>query len=1007
MDARRSTGPVWAARPHLRPGLCCTPSRLVAFLLFLVSLAAAGVATAASNVVQYTYDAAGNITNIQRQTAPGFAITSFMPTSGPVGTAVTIYGTGFSATPANNGVQFNGTAATVSASDAGSISTTVPTGATTGRITVTVNGVTATSGSDFVVVVPGVPTITSFSPGSALAGATVTVSGTNFDTTTGGTTVKLNGVTGAATVTDSSTLTFTVPGGAASGKITATTALGTGTSATDFIVPPPGLAPADIVSTLRVSPGGGNANIAVGAPGKSGLVLFDAQPNVFYSIQLAAIAMSPTTATLAYQVIKPDNTVLLTGSVAAGHRPSIDLPMLAAAGTYGLLLSPGSATLNTNVRVEVNPVITIDGAAAPSTQDFAYQSSRFVFNASAGQHIGIGLANVVFTPVNVNSPYNAVRVFRPDGIELTTSSNPFCYGQQPGNPEGNCDVEMLAPITGTYTVIFETPSNAYATFAMQLSNEVTGTLTPDVTQAVTLARMAQDARFAFNVNAGDSLALNLSAAAPLPRAQNIYLLVYKPDGSPTPQSCSATPPAALYCELNTLAVAGTYNAYVDPSFGAYGSFNLTLKQGPMLLPTDPPAAFSPASASESARFRFSGAAGQNMSVGVAGVTNSTAMSVFSPNGTPIGLIGPCGPTTNGNCRAWLVNLPQTGTYSVQLRPPNGSTSSGNISLSTEITGTLLPGAPQTVASRPGQVARLSFSGNAGDSVAVKVFGVTTNVSTSGLTVYLYKPDGTAVSVPTLGGLQTETYLNYAALPATGTYALVVDPAVGQTWQGKIELDPGSSMSVDGPAVNPVTTVAGEPLRYTFSATAGQRIDFGLSGLTYAAANSAGTSIGIYSPTGATVASATCATSGTGSCDAIIASAPATGTYSMIIVPPQTSSITGGAVTLSTPLAGSFVIGDPGQTIAVTRPGQTARYSFSGAAGQLLRVNWSGVTIQGTSTVSISIVKPDGTTLTSSSFANGANSGLSVPALPTAGTYTVFLDPASAATFSATLSLVLQ
>jgi len=82
-------------------------------------------------------------------TAP--TITSFSPTSGAVGTSVTITGTNYSTTPASNVVKFNGTTATVTASTATSITTTVPTGATTGKITVEVGGQTATSTTDFTV----------------------------------------------------------------------------------------------------------------------------------------------------------------------------------------------------------------------------------------------------------------------------------------------------------------------------------------------------------------------------------------------------------------------------------------------------------------------------------------------------------------------------------------------------------------------------------------------------------------------------------------------------------------------------------------------------------------------------------------------------------------------------------------------------------------------------------------------------------------------------------------
>ncbi|NOS57045.1 MAG: gliding motility-associated C-terminal domain-containing protein, partial [Cyclobacteriaceae bacterium] len=87
-------------------------------------------------------------------------ITSFTPTSGAVGTTVTITGTNFSTTPASNTVQFNGTTAVVTASTTTSITTTVPAGATTGTITVTVVGNTATSATNFTVTASPVITIT-------------------------------------------------------------------------------------------------------------------------------------------------------------------------------------------------------------------------------------------------------------------------------------------------------------------------------------------------------------------------------------------------------------------------------------------------------------------------------------------------------------------------------------------------------------------------------------------------------------------------------------------------------------------------------------------------------------------------------------------------------------------------------------------------------------------------------------------------------------------------------
>ena len=169
------------------------------------------------------------------ETAPAApTITSFTPTAGTVGTSVTITGTKFCGTTT---VKFNTTTATsVTVNSATSITAIVPTGATTGKISVTNTISTATSATDFVVV--GMPTITSFTPTFGPVGTSVKITGTNFSGT-GFTTssVKFNNVAATAFHVDSATqITATVPTGATTGKISVTTPGGTATSAANFTV---------------------------------------------------------------------------------------------------------------------------------------------------------------------------------------------------------------------------------------------------------------------------------------------------------------------------------------------------------------------------------------------------------------------------------------------------------------------------------------------------------------------------------------------------------------------------------------------------------------------------------------------------------------------------------------------------------------------------------------------------------------------------------------------------
>jgi len=83
------------------------------------------------------------------------AITSILPESGPVGSVVTIKGTNFSATVAENIVYFGAVKAVVNSATSTELSVTVPSGATYLPISVTISGLTAFSSKPFVTTFSG------------------------------------------------------------------------------------------------------------------------------------------------------------------------------------------------------------------------------------------------------------------------------------------------------------------------------------------------------------------------------------------------------------------------------------------------------------------------------------------------------------------------------------------------------------------------------------------------------------------------------------------------------------------------------------------------------------------------------------------------------------------------------------------------------------------------------------------------------------------------------------
>jgi hypothetical protein len=177
--------------------------------------------------VKTSVGAATSASSFTVTASPPPTISSFTPTSGAIGTSVTIGGTGLTGASA---VTFNGAAATFTVNSDTQITTVVPNGATTGSIGVTTPGGTATSASSFTVTGP---TVSGFMPTSGPVGTTVTITGANL---TGATVVKFNG-TLASFVLDSDTqIRATVPVGATTGLIKVKTPAGIATSASYFVV---------------------------------------------------------------------------------------------------------------------------------------------------------------------------------------------------------------------------------------------------------------------------------------------------------------------------------------------------------------------------------------------------------------------------------------------------------------------------------------------------------------------------------------------------------------------------------------------------------------------------------------------------------------------------------------------------------------------------------------------------------------------------------------------------
>lgn len=144
-------------------------------------------------------------------------IASLSPASGPVGTLITISGYNFGATQENSTVTFNGISATPTTWNDTTIIVPVPNGTSTGPVVVTVDGISS-NGVIFTIL----PIISSLSPLSGPINTLVTITGSNFGTSQGTSTVAFNGILATPKNWSSTSITVPVPSGATTGLVIVT-----------------------------------------------------------------------------------------------------------------------------------------------------------------------------------------------------------------------------------------------------------------------------------------------------------------------------------------------------------------------------------------------------------------------------------------------------------------------------------------------------------------------------------------------------------------------------------------------------------------------------------------------------------------------------------------------------------------------------------------------------------------------------------------------------------------
>jgi YD repeat-containing protein len=965
----------------------------------------------ATETVTYTYDAAGNVLSTTRTNTNLPAIIEFTPNSGTTGTQVTIYGTGFSSTASQNTVKFNGTTATVSSATPTQIVTSVPAGATTGAITVNTPLGLATSSTPFTVTASATPTITSFTPNIGTAGTAVTINGTNFEAAAANNRVAFNNTFAQVNTATATSIGASVPTGGTSGRIAVTTPAGKAVSSADFFIPPSPYAATDVLVTDRMALGD-TKTVAMTTASKIGLVLFDASAGQRVSLKVN----SNTIASCVVRIYNPNGSTLnsITANTSGGF---MDTPLLPATGTYTILIDPdstntGSINFTLNNASDVSASITPGGPAVTVTTTVIGQNAQLTFSGTASQRISLKMSSVTIGTSSCCSAY--VSILKPGGATLVAPS--FV-----GTSGGFIDTQIL-PVTGLYTILVDPQSTDVGGITLTLY-DVPADPTPSITPGsaavtVTTTVPGQNVRPTFSATAGQRISLRLSSVTiGTSTCCSTRVSILNPDGS------TLVAPAFIgtsggFIDVQTLATTGTYTIIVDPQNTDTGSATLTLNDVPAditasITPGGAPLTVTTTVSGQNAFVTFNGTASQRISLKLSSVTIgtstccSTRVSILKPDGST--LVSPAFVGTSGGFID-VQTLPATGTYTIFVDPQ--STDVGSITLTlydvpADATGTITAGgAAETLTTTiPGQNGSLTFSGTASQRISLKMTNVTIGTSTCCSTrVSILNPDGSTLVSPSFVGT-SGGFFDVQTLPATGTYTIFVDPQNTDTGGITLTLydvpaDPTPSITAGGAAVTVTTTVPGQNVRSGFSGTAGQRISLRMTAVSIGTSTCCSTRVSIVNPDGSTLVSPTFVGTSGGFID--VQTLATTGTYT-IVVDPQGSDTGSMTLTLHSVPAdttGTVTIGGVAANVTITTPGQNGSVTFSGTSGQQATVH---VTSNTMSTVRVTLLRPDGTQMTTS-FTSSASFNLATQSLTTTGTYTIKIDPDSSNTGSMSVSV---
>ena len=975
--------------------------------------------------------------------ALGPTISSLSVTSGPINWPVTISGTNFGASQGTGIVQFNGTTAAITSWTMTSIQTQVPAGATTGPVIVTTSTGRVSNGLTFTLVPP--PTLTSVAPVIGRIGDSVTISGTNFMSSQGSSTVTFNGTAGSPTGWNNTTITVPVPSGSTSGSVVVTVS-GQSTSTLPFTV-------IGVPSVTSAAPSGARVGASVTVAGA----------NFGASQGASTIKFNGTTATPSYwsdtAIAVPVPTGATTGNVVVtvSAQASNGLPFtVTVPGTIaGTVTRVTGGTAISGATVQALLAGVVKGTATtiangtysiPSLDPGTYEVwlSATSFSNEVRQSIAVTASttttvNVAMsTPGSVSGTITQANGVTPiSGAAVTLLTGSVEKGSTNTNTSGAYSIAGLRP--GAYTVraanagyrAKETAAtvveNANATVNASLDALAAGTVAyvyDELGRLVQVTDQAGDAAIYRYDAVGNITSITRTGATTVsiseftPNAGTIgsTVTILGTGFSATPSQNTVAFSCGSSCVVNGTITSASAAQLVTtvPATATTGAIGVTSPNGAATSSTSftvstnsgapTISGFTPTIGVAGSQISVSGANFETaptndrtkVNISLAGVTaaTSTALTVTVPTATasgPIAVVTPAGSAVSA-----------TDFYI----PPLAYVAS-DVVYTARITmgGTLTP-----AINTANKIGLLTFTGTAGQRIFLNgTNGMTGQIFGCDVSVSIFRPDAGTLVPPTC--MEQSGFVDVTTLPTTGTYTILVDPEGAATGSVTLALysvtDISGTITVGGSSVPVSISTPGQNAALTFSGTAGQRVSlFGTGTISGQVFLTCDVDVRILRVSDNLNVGSTCM-EGSGFIDTV--TLPTTDSYK-VVIDPYAYSI--GDLTLTlyniTDVSGTITADGSTTTMSITTPGQNGALTFSGTAGQRISLEGTNGTIAGqvflTCDVNVSIVRVSDSSTVAGPSCMEVSGFIETFALPSTGTYKVVVDPTYVATGNLPLNL---